>query len=107
MVGCLGDRDARDGKDVRSAILWLGFHGGNATPDNRLCDLARARWDKPERGMNPRIVGTAGPFKGKALALTDEEISVGRDLSNKLWAADSAMSRRHCAIVQQEDGQTL
>jgi Nif-specific regulatory protein len=62
---------------------------------------------KPERGMNPRIVGTAGPFKGKALALTDEEISVGRDPSNKLWVADSAMSRRHCAIVQQEDGQFL
>ena len=57
--------------------------------------------------MNPRIVGTVGPLKGKALALTDEEISVGRDSSNKLWAADSAMSRRHCAIVQQEDGQFL
>jgi transcriptional regulator with GAF, ATPase, and Fis domain len=57
--------------------------------------------------MNPRIVGTAGPLKGMALALTDGEISVGRDPSNQLWAADSAMSRRHCAIVQQQDGQFL
>jgi pSer/pThr/pTyr-binding forkhead associated (FHA) protein len=57
--------------------------------------------------MNPRIVGTAGPFKGKTLALTEDEISVGREPSNQLWAADSAMSRRHCAIVQQEDGQFL
>jgi transcriptional regulator with GAF, ATPase, and Fis domain len=54
--------------------------------------------------MNPRIVGIAGPLNGMTLALTDEEISVGREPSNKLWAADSAMSRRHCAIVKQEDG---
>jgi transcriptional regulator with GAF, ATPase, and Fis domain len=57
--------------------------------------------------MNPRIVGTAGPLKGMALPLTDGEISVGRDPSNRLWVADSAMSRRHCAIVQQDDGQFL
>ena len=57
--------------------------------------------------MNPRIVGIAGPLNGMTLALTDEEISVGREASNKLWAADSAMSRRHCAIVKQEDGQFL
>jgi transcriptional regulator with GAF, ATPase, and Fis domain len=57
--------------------------------------------------MNPRIVGTAGPLKGMILALTGDEISVGRDPSNQLWTADSAMSRRHCAIVKQEDGQFL
>jgi transcriptional regulator with GAF, ATPase, and Fis domain len=57
--------------------------------------------------MNPRIVGIAGPLNGIALPLTDDEISVGREPSNKLWAADSAMSRRHCAIVKQEDGRFL
>jgi Sigma-54 interaction domain/FHA domain/GAF domain len=57
--------------------------------------------------MNPRILGIAGPLKGMALALTDDEISVGRDPSNKLWAADSAMSRRHCAIAKQEDGRFI
>ncbi|MGA7931611.1 MAG: sigma 54-interacting transcriptional regulator [Candidatus Sulfotelmatobacter sp.] len=57
--------------------------------------------------MNPRIVGIAGPLNGMTLALTDDEISVGREPSNKLWAADSAMSRRHCAIVKQEDGRFL
>jgi len=57
--------------------------------------------------MNPRIVGIAGPLKGMTLALTDDEISVGREPSNRLWAADSAMSRRHCAIGKQEDGQFL
>ena len=57
--------------------------------------------------MNPRIVGIAGPLNGMSLALTDDEISVGREPSNKLWAADSGMSRRHCAIAKQEDGQFL
>ena len=55
--------------------------------------------------MNPRIVGIAGPLKGVILPLTDGEISIGREPSNKLWAADSAMSRRHCTIAIQEDGQ--
>ena len=57
--------------------------------------------------MNPRIVGIAGPLNGMTLALTDDEISVGREPSNKLWAADSSMSRRHFSIVKQEDGQFL
>jgi transcriptional regulator with GAF, ATPase, and Fis domain len=57
--------------------------------------------------MNPRITGIAGPLKGMTLAITDDEISVGREPSNKLWAADSAMSRRHCAIAKQEDGRFL
>jgi Nif-specific regulatory protein len=57
--------------------------------------------------MIPRLVGIAGPVKGMALSLTDDEISVGRDPSNKLSVADSAMSRRHCAIIKQEDGQFL
>jgi transcriptional regulator with GAF, ATPase, and Fis domain len=57
--------------------------------------------------MNPRIVGIAGPLNGMTLALTDDEISVGREASNKLWAADSAMSRRHFTIVKQEDGRFL
>jgi pSer/pThr/pTyr-binding forkhead associated (FHA) protein len=57
--------------------------------------------------MNPRIVGIAGPLNGMTLALTDDEMSVGREPSNKLWAADSAMSRRHCVIVKQEDGRFL
>jgi transcriptional regulator with GAF, ATPase, and Fis domain len=57
--------------------------------------------------MIPRLVGIAGPVQGMALSLTDDEISVGRDPSNKLSVADSAMSRRHCAIIKQEDGQFL
>jgi transcriptional regulator with GAF, ATPase, and Fis domain len=57
-----------------------------------------------EHGMNPRIVGIAGPLKGTTLPLTDDEISIGRESSNKLWAADPKMSRRHCCIVRKDDG---
>src|SRR5579863_1943868 len=57
--------------------------------------------------MSPRIVGIAGPLNGMSVSLTDDEISVGREPSNKLWAADSAMSRRHFAIAKQEDGRFL
>jgi transcriptional regulator with GAF, ATPase, and Fis domain len=57
--------------------------------------------------MNPRIVGIAGPLNGMTLTLTDDQISVGREPYNQLWAADSAMSRRHFAIVKQGDGQFL
>jgi pSer/pThr/pTyr-binding forkhead associated (FHA) protein len=52
--------------------------------------------------MNARIVGVAGPLKGANLLLKDQEISVGREPSNKLWTADSTMSRRHCTIVKQD-----
>ena len=52
--------------------------------------------------MNARIVGVAGPLKGANLLLKDQEISVGREASNKLWTADSTMSRRHCTIVKQD-----
>jgi pSer/pThr/pTyr-binding forkhead associated (FHA) protein len=54
--------------------------------------------------MNPRVVGIAGPLKGMVLALTDNKISVGRDPSNRLWAADIAMSRHHCTIAHKGIG---
>jgi transcriptional regulator with GAF, ATPase, and Fis domain len=57
--------------------------------------------------MNPRIVGIAGPLKGANLVLTDEEISAGREPSNQLWAADNALSRRHCAIQKSQGGQFI
>ena len=52
--------------------------------------------------MNPRLVGIAGPFKGTNFLLM-AEVSIGRDSSNHLWAADPAMSRRHCVITSEEE----
>jgi two-component system, NtrC family, response regulator HydG len=49
--------------------------------------------------MDPRIVGINGPLKGTNFVLTAGEVSIGRESSNHLWAADPALSRRHCVIT--------
>ena len=54
--------------------------------------------------LNPRLVGIGGPLKGIAFTLPASEVSIGRDSSNQLWAADPALSRRHCVLVA-TDGQ--
>jgi transcriptional regulator with GAF, ATPase, and Fis domain len=50
--------------------------------------------------MEPRIVGIAGPFQGQTLSLPEGEVSIGREPANQLWAADAALSRRHCLFVR-------
>lgn len=45
--------------------------------------------------VRPRLVTVAGPLKGMVIALTEEELSLGRDGSNRLRIADGALSRRH------------
>jgi transcriptional regulator with GAF, ATPase, and Fis domain len=52
---------------------------------------------------NPRLVGIGGPLKGTAFPLPAGEVSIGRDSSNLLWAADPALSRRHCTVVASGD----
>ena len=51
----------------------------------------------------PRLVGIAGPLKGHKFHLPVGEVSIGRESSNDLWAADPALSRRHCVIVRHDD----
>jgi len=48
--------------------------------------------------MKPRLVGIAGPLQGSIFALAGERVTIGRDSSNEIWAADSFLSRRHCAL---------
>jgi Nif-specific regulatory protein len=49
--------------------------------------------------MNPRVVVIAGPLKDSVYGLGEgEELSVGRDSSNRVRLADSVLSRRHCRI---------
>jgi Nif-specific regulatory protein len=50
-----------------------------------------------------RLEALAGPLKGKAFPLTEDELSVGREPSNQISLLDSLVSRRHCVI--QRDGQ--
>ena len=52
----------------------------------------------------PRLVGISGPLKGQKFQLLADEVSIGRDASNDLWAFDPALSRRHCLIERKEEG---
>jgi Nif-specific regulatory protein len=49
-------------------------------------------------GMNPRLVAMTGPVKGTTFALTEEEVSIGRETSNRLCIRDASISRRHCVV---------
>jgi Nif-specific regulatory protein len=51
--------------------------------------------------MNPRLVAIAGPLKGTSFPLTDEELSIGRETSNRLCIRDPSISRRHCIIKKE------
>jgi len=55
--------------------------------------------------MDPRIVAISGPLKGQEFRLDGGRVSIGRDTSNRIAPADSAVSRQHC-IVEWVDGQS-
>ena len=57
--------------------------------------------------MNPRVVFIAGPLKGSVFELGGEELSLGRDSSNRVRLADSLLSRRHCLIRRAGDSFVL
>jgi hypothetical protein len=46
--------------------------------------------------MNARLIGVTGPLQGTLFALPEGEASIGRDVTNHLFAADGSLSRRHC-----------
>ncbi len=48
--------------------------------------------------LNPRLVGIRGPVEGGIFALADDEISIGRNQSNRLLIPDASVSRQHCTI---------
>ncbi|MGH9767801.1 MAG: FHA domain-containing protein, partial [Blastocatellia bacterium] len=53
--------------------------------------------------MTPKLIVIAGPSEGMAFAITEAEVSVGRELDNQICLPDLSVSRRHCLIKQ--DGQ--
>src|SRR5882724_10387155 len=59
--------------------------------------------DSMATDVNPRLLGISGPLKGAAFPLPAGEVSIGRDSSNQLWAADPALSRRHCLVLASGD----
>src|SRR5436190_6949663 len=52
--------------------------------------------------MNARLVAISGPLEGATFPI-EGELTIGRDRQNTLAIEDRVLSRRHCAI-QQEDG---
>lgn len=48
--------------------------------------------------MTARLIATSGALKGTTYALTQDEVSIGRDLSNSVSINDPSISRRHCII---------
>ena len=53
--------------------------------------------------MNPRLIAVAGPLKGATFTLTEEDLSIGREASNRLSITDLALSRRHCIINKEAE----
>ena len=48
--------------------------------------------------MTARLIAISGALKGTTFALTQDEVSIGRDLSNSVSLNDPSVSRRHCHI---------
>ena len=42
----------------------------------------------------------AGPLKGSSIPLTEDEVSFGREPSNRISLLDAAVSRKHCVITR-------
>jgi Nif-specific regulatory protein len=46
------------------------------------------------------LEAVAGPLKGSSLPLSDDEVSIGREPSNRIALLDAGVSRRHCIILR-------
>jgi transcriptional regulator with GAF, ATPase, and Fis domain len=54
--------------------------------------------------MKPTLVALFGPLQGSSVELNEEEVSIGRDVTNRLSIQDPLLSRRHCVIKRDGDG---
>ncbi len=51
--------------------------------------------------MNPTLVAIFGPLQGSTFPVTEEDVSIGREPSNRLAVSDPLLSRRHCVIKKE------
>ena len=49
------------------------------------------------------LEAVAGPLKGNSIPLSEAEVSIGRDPSNRISLLDAGVSRRHCVILRTAD----
>ncbi len=52
--------------------------------------------------MDPRLIAISGSSKGTIFALTEDEVSVGREASNSIHLNELSVSRRHCLIKREQ-----
>ena len=52
---------------------------------------------------NPRLIALSGSANGTIFALTEDEVSIGREPANRIRVDDDSVSRRHC-LIKREDG---
>jgi Nif-specific regulatory protein len=58
--------------------------------------------------MDPKLIITGGPMRGTVFALGGEDVSIGRDPSNRLCLPDLSVSRQHCLLRREgEDYQLI
>jgi Nif-specific regulatory protein len=51
-----------------------------------------------ETTTNPKLIALSGPARGTIFALTEDEVSIGREPANGIGVNDHSVSRRHCLI---------
>ena len=49
------------------------------------------------------LEAVAGPLKGNSIPLSEAEVSIGREPSNRISLLDAGVSRRHCVILRTAD----
>jgi Nif-specific regulatory protein len=52
--------------------------------------------------MTPKLIVIAGPLEGMSFAITEAEVSVGRELDNQICLPDLSVSRHHFSIKRQD-----
>jgi Nif-specific regulatory protein len=50
--------------------------------------------------ISAELEAVAGPLKGSSIPLAEDEVSLGREPSNRIPLLDAAVSRRHCVITR-------
>src|SRR5438045_1258071 len=57
--------------------------------------------------MAASLVALSGPLRGETLPLTERELTVGREPTNRLHPGDLSLSRRHCLLAVDGDRVTI
>lgn len=53
--------------------------------------------------MKPRLIAVFGPLEGTTFDFSEEEVTIGREVSNLIAVTDHSVSRRHC-LIRREAG---